>query len=356
MLRFGVFGYGMIADVHAEGLAHIEGVEVVAVCGPRHDGAREFAEKFGFGNVFTDPEELLALEEIDGVIVDTPDVFHHDLVMRSVRAGKHIFCEKPLAVTVEEAREMYEAAREANLHTVVGFSNRWNTAANNIRKLIEDDVIGEIVHVHSQSLNPALVRSPQPRFTWRTDAKRTGTGILGDLGSHHIDLAHFLVGDITEVCANMKTFTPQVFADDGTPHAHDLDDDTIVLIQFAGGAHGTLSQSRLGSVHADFPVGRRHFMINGRKGGILYENGQGRLYRPNGENEPIPGEPPTVDKGHGGQLLAGGTRQMETFVQSVREDREIKPTFTEGLKTQEVLHAVVESSNCRTWVAVERVG
>ena len=97
-------------------------------------------------------------------------------------------------------------------------------------------------------------------------------------------------------------------------------------------------------------------MINGRKGGILYENGQGRLYRPNGENEPIPGEPPTVDKGHGGQLLAGGTRQMETFVRSVREDREIKPTFTEGLKTQEVLHAVVESSNSRSWVAVERVG
>ena len=356
MLKFGVFGYGMIADVHVEGLAHIEGVEVVAVCGPREAGVREFADKFGIESVFTNPDHLLALDGLDGVLVDTPDVFHHDLVMRSARAGKHIFCEKPLAVTVEEAREMYEAAQAANLRTVVGFSNRWNTAANNIRKLIEDDVIGEVVHVHSQSLNTALVRSDKPRFTWRTDAKRTGTGILGDLGSHHIDLVHFLVGDITDVCANMKTFTPQVFDDDGTPHAHDLDDDTIVLMQIANGAHGTLGLSRLGSVHSNYPVGRRHAMINGRKGGILYENGQGWLFMPGQEGEPLPGEPPKVDKGHGGQLLAGGTRQMETFVQSVREDREILPTFTEGLKTQEVLHAVVESSKSRSWVEVRRVG
>ena len=355
MLKFGVFGYGMIADVHAEGLAHIEGVDLVAVCGPREDGAREFAGKFGIQNVYTDPAQLLEHDEIDGVLVDAPDAFHHDLVMRSVRAGKHIFCEKPLAVTVEEAREMYEAARQANLRTVVGFSNRWNMAANNIRKLIEDDVIGEVVHVHGQSLNTALVRSPKPRFTWRTDAKRTGTGILGDLGSHHIDLAHFLVGDITDVCANMKTFTPQVYGDDGSPHAHELDDDTIVLMQLANGAHGTLGLSRLGSVQSNYPVGRRHFMINGRKGGILYENGEGLLFMPGQEGEPIPGAPPTVDKGHGGQLLAGGTRQMETFVQSVREDREIKPTFVEGLKTQEVLHAVVESSQSRSWVTVRRV-
>lgn len=355
MLRIGVFGYGMIADVHAEGLAHMEGVELIAVCGPREAGAREFAEKFSIRNVYTDPARLLDHDEIDGVLVDAPDAFHHDLVMRSIAAGKHIFCEKPLAVTVEEAREMYEGARAANLRTVVGFSNRWNIAANNIRKRIDDDVIGEIVHVHGQSFNPALVRSDKPRFTWRTDAKRTGTGILGDLGSHHIDLTHFLVADITDVCASMKTFTPQVFADDGTPHAHDLDDDTTVLMQLANGAHGTLGLSRLGSVQSNYPVGRRHFIINGRKGGILYENGQGQLFLPGQEGEPIPGEPPTVDKGHGGQLLAGATRQMETFVQSVREDRAITPTFTEGLKTQEVLHAVVESSQNRSWVSVKQV-
>ncbi len=356
MLKFGVFGYGMIADVHAEGLAHIDGAELIAVCGPREAGAREFAGKFGIEHVFTDPDHLLALDEIDGVLVDSPDSFHHDLVMRSAQAGKHIFCEKPLAVNVAEARAMYEAARQADLRTVVGFSSRWSTQVNNIRKLIEDDVIGEVVHVHTQSLNTGLVRSPQPSFTWRTDAKRSGTGILGDLGSHHIDLLHFLVGDITDVCADLKTFTPQVYDDAGTPHAHELDDDTIVLMQLENGAHGTMGLSRLGSVHSNYPVGRRHVMINGRKGGILFENGVGLLFRTDGESEPIEGEAPTVDKGHGGQLLAGATRQMQTFVDSVRENREITPTFTEGLKTQEVLHAVVESSKSRSWVAVERVG
>ena len=121
MLRFGVFGYGMIADVHAEGLAHIEGVELVAVCGPRAEGAQEFADRFGIEHVYTEPDQMLAHDEIDGVLVDAPDAFHHDLVMRSASAGKHIFCEKPLAVTVEEAREMYEASRQSNLRTVVGF-------------------------------------------------------------------------------------------------------------------------------------------------------------------------------------------------------------------------------------------
>ena len=88
MLKFGVFGYGMIADVHVEGLAHIEGVEVVAVCGPREAGVRGFADKFGIENVFTNPDHLLALDELDGVLVDTPDVFHHDLVVRSARGGQ----------------------------------------------------------------------------------------------------------------------------------------------------------------------------------------------------------------------------------------------------------------------------
>ncbi len=354
-LKVGIFGYGFIAGVHAEALSHLPGVEVAAVCGPRREAASAFAEKYGIPHAFTNPDDLLNVENLAGVLVDAPDAAHYDLVMRSLRAGKHIFCEKPLARTIGEAREVYEAATRANLRTVVGFSNRWNTVARNIKQLIDHDELGEIVHIHSQSLNVALLRFPKPRFTWRTDAARTGSGILGDLGSHHIDLTHFLVGDITEVCADLKTFIPEVFDDYGNPHPHEVDDDTILLVQLANGAHGTLSQSRLGSVQSEIPVGRRHYMISGKKGGILFENGHGWLFRPTQPGEPIPGDPPTVDQGHGGQLLAGAIRQMETFVQSVREDRDIEPTFREGLKCQEVLHAAVESSQQRAWVNVPRV-
>ncbi|MBI3972149.1 MAG: Gfo/Idh/MocA family oxidoreductase [Chloroflexi bacterium] len=354
-VKLGIFGYGFIAGVHADALRHIDGVEVVAVCGPRIEAAREFARKHEIAQATTEPDELLSHDDITGVLVDSPDATHHDLVLRSLSAGKHIFCEKPLARTVDEAREMYAAAVKANRRTVVGYSNRWNTVANNIQKLIEADELGEIVHVYSQSANPSLIRSPKPRFTWRTDAARTGTGILGDLGSHHVDLTHFLLGPIAEVCANLRTVIPEVYDDQGVAHPQLVDDDVVMLIRLARGAHGTLNASRLGSVHSNFPVGRRHYLIDGRKAGVLFENGQGWLFRPDQEPEPIPGDPPKVDAGHGAALQQGAIRQMQTFIQSVREDRDVAPTFRDGLLCQEVLHAAVESSRARAWRAVERV-
>lgn len=354
-LKVGIFGYGFIAGVHADALAHVDGVEVVGVCGPRREAAEEFARKHQIDLVTTGPDELLALDGLDGVLVDSPDATHYDLVMRSVRAGKHIFCEKPLARTVGEAREMYAAARQANRRTVVGFSNRWNTVANNIKAMIDADDLGEIVHVHAQSFNASLARTERPRLTWRTDASRTGTGILGDLGAHYIDLTHFLLGPIAEVCASLMTVTPQVYDDQGVAHPHRVDDDTTLLFRLQRGAHGTMGLSRLGSVHSDFPVGRRHYLIDGKKGGILFENGTGWLFRPDGRKEAIPGDPPTVDQGHGGQLLDGAIRQMKTFVESIREDREIAPTFADGLRCQEVLDAAVASSNERCWVPVVQV-
>ena len=361
-LKLGIFGSGFIAGVHAEALAHMEGVQLVAVCGRREETTKAFAEKHGIATAVTDPDALLADDTIQGVLVDSPDAIHHDHVMRALRAGKHVFCEKPLARTVEEAREMYATARTANRRTVVGFSNRWRAMVNAIKERLDSDEIGEVVHVHAQSFNASLVRSGRPRFSWRTDATRTGSGILGDLGAHFIDLTHYLLGPITEVCADLQTVVPEVFDESGQAHPHRVDDDSIFLFKLARGGgsggrlvHGTMGLSRLGSVHADFPIGRRHFLIDGRKGGILFENDDAWLFRPDGTREPIPGDPPMSGSSHGGALLTGAMRQMETFVTAIREDRDISPTFAEGLLCQEVLHACVESSKTRSWQAVRQV-
>lgn len=360
-LKLGIFGYGFIAGVHADALAHMDGVSVDAVCGPRAEAAQAFADKFHIPRVVTDVDGLLEDDAISGVLVDTPDATHHTLVMRSIRAGKHVFCEKPLARTVGEAREMYAAARAARRRTVVGFSNRWRTMMRNVKARLEGGEIGEVVHVHAQSFNAGLVRGARPRFSWRTDAERTGTGILGDLGAHYIDLTHYLLGQITDVCADLETVVPEVFDAEGTAHPHRVDDDTIFLMRVAtaGGrgrsAHGTMGLSRLGSVQSDFPVGRRHFLIDGTKGGILLENDDAWLYRTDGSREEIPGDPPMAGSSHGGALLTGAMRQMETLVQAIREDREVVPSFLEGLQCQEVLHACVESSKTRAWVKVQMV-
>ena len=357
-MNIGIFGNGFIAGVHAEALAHVEGVKVVAVCGPREAAVRKFAEEHQIPAALTDPDALLADGSIQGVLVDTPDATHYDLVMRSLRAGKHVFCEKPLARTVEEAREMYEAARAGKRRTTVGFSNRWRTLVNSIRDRLEADEIGEVVHVHGQAFNASLVKSDKPRFTWRTDADRTGTGILGDLGAHSIDLTHYLLGPITEVCADLRTVVKEVYDESGQAHPHRVDDDSNFLFRLnrrGTDVHGTMGLSRLGSVHADFPIGRRHYLIDGRKGGILFENDDAWIYRPDGSREAIPGDPPMAGSSHGGALLQGAIKQMETFITAVREDRDIAPSFAEGLMCQEVLHACVESSRTRTWQPVAQV-
>jgi predicted dehydrogenase len=275
--------------------------------------------------------------------------------MAAARAGKHIFCEKPLARTVEEAREMYRAARDTGLRTVVGFSNRWAPVVNAIRSLLEHDEIGAITHVHGQAFNASLVRSARPRFTWRTDAARTGSGILGDLGAHYVDLTHFLLGDIAEVCADLRTVVPELYDDTGQAHSQRVDDDVTMLLTLATGAHGSLALSRLGPVDANMPVGRRLFLIDGRKGGIKLENGRAWLYRPDGTEQPIEAEEPQHAAGHAGALLAGAVRQMESFVRAIRGEPDPAPTFRDGLRCQEVLHAAVESSRRRQWQPVVRV-
>jgi predicted dehydrogenase len=367
-LGLGIFGYGFIAGVHAAALRHVDGARVAAVCGPRIDAARELARKHAIADVYSDPDQLLARDDVIGVLVDTPDVTHYDLVTRALRAGKHVFCEKPLARTVEEAREMYAAATAGRRRTVVGFSNRWYPVVAAIKAMVDNDDLGEIVHVYGQALNASLVRSARPRFTWRTNAARTGTGILGDLGAHYVDLTHHLLGPITEVCAELRTVVREVFDDQGVTHPHLVDDDALLMMRLAtpkgAPAHGTLAVSRLGSVHSDYPVGRRHYLIDGRKGGVLFENGRGWFFRPGQRGVPIAGDSPAAGTGqpgpagqpsHEDALLQGAIAQMQTFVWAIREDRDIAPTFREGLQCQEVLHAAVESSKAHAWRPVAPV-
>ena len=354
-LKLGVFGYGFIAGVHVDALHHVEGVEVAAVCGPRAAGVAAFAHARGIAQTFSDPDAMLARDDIAAVLVDTPDVTHYDLVMRAIRAGKHVFCEKPLARTAAEAREMYAAARAAHRRTLVGFSMRWNATVNQMSALVAQDELGEIVHVHGQSFNAGLIRSERPRFTWRTDAARTGTGILGDLGAHYVDLTHYLLGPIAEVCADLRTVISEVYDAEGVAHPHRVDDDTVLLLRLARGAHGALAFSRLGSVNSDYPVGRRHYLIEGRKGGLLYENGQAWRYRPGQAGEPLAETHQTSGGGHADALLGGAIAQMETFIRAIREDRDIGPTFRDGLACQEVLDAAVASSLTRAWIPVPAV-
>jgi predicted dehydrogenase len=352
-LGIGVFGYGFMATAHLEALQAIPGTRSIGVCGPRIERAREVAARFGAPLATTEPEELLSHPDLDAVIVDTPDVFHYELVMAAARHKKHVFCEKPISPDIHQAREMVAAVEAAGLRSMMGFSTRFSAVIQNVKRLLDDGTIGRVFHAHGQAFNAGLLAAP-PRWSWRTDRARSGTGIVGDLGSHLIDLNQYLIGPIVEVMASMKTFIPQLTdPQTGEQHRHEVDDDTVLLLRFAGGAHGSLALSRVGSVHMDYPIGRRHLLLDGSRGGILWENGVATLHPYKGEVTRLEGEPPLWKVDHHTFIIAWSRQVLEPWVDAIRTGGDCRPNLRDGLATQEVIESAVRSTLSGHWERVQ---
>jgi predicted dehydrogenase len=354
-LGFGVFGYGFMATAHLEALQDIPGTRAIGVCGPRLEKAQEVAARFGAALATRDPEELLRQPGLDAVIVDTPDAFHYEPVMAAVRHGKHVFCEKPISPNIEQAQEMVAAVEGAGLKSAMGFSTRFSPVIQHVKRLIDDGAIGRIFHVHAQAFNAGLL-APSPRWSWRTDKARSGVGILGDLGSHLVDLNHFLVGPTVEVMASTKTFV-ETLTDPATgeTHRHEVDDDSVLLLRFASGAHGSLALSRLGSVHMDYPIGRRHYLVDGSKGGLLWENGVATLHPYKGQTIRIEGEPPLWEVDHHTFIIRWSKQTLEPFVGAIRTGVDCRPSLRDGLMAQEVIDAATRSAESGHWESVRQV-
>jgi predicted dehydrogenase len=353
-IGLGLFGYGFIAEAHMEGLRRIPEFRVDAVCGPNRERASAFAARFGIPTVVTEPEALLRQPGVDAVLIDTPDRFHAPLTLAAAGQHKHIFCEKPLATTLDDARAMVDAVRQADVRTLMGFSNRWNPLFLRVRDLLAAGHFGTIYHVHSQNFNAGLL-GPRPAFSWRTDPARTGSGILGDLGAHAIDLIQFLLGPISEVCASLRTCrSPLYDRESGQAHPATVDDDVNLLLRLESGVEGTMSLSRLGAVYSDFPIGHRQLLIDGSDGGLAYANGEARLYRPDHSWQVLPGETAPADVSHAEFLAQGTERILRSFLEAIQTGRDVPPTLEDGLRCQAVLHAADVSSEQRCWVPVPR--
>jgi predicted dehydrogenase len=350
---FGVFGYGFMASAHLEALQGIPGTRAVAVCGPRLERAQEAAARFGAALATSDPEALLSHPEVDAVLVDTPDATHYDLVLAAARHGKHVFCEKPLAMDGRQGREMVAAVEEAGVRGMMGFSTRFSPLIQNVKRHLDEGAIGRPFHVHAQAFSSGLL-AERPRWSWRTDRARTGAGVLGDLGSHLIDLNHYLLGPVEGVMASLRTFIPQlVDPTTGARHRHEVDDDVALLLRFASGVHGSLALSRVGSVHRAYPIGRRHYLIDGSAGGLLWENGVATLFPRQGEALRLEGEPPLWEVDHHTFITGWARQNLEPFVEAIRSGQDLAPTLRDGLRAQLVIDAAVRSGATGKWEEVE---
>jgi len=329
------------------------------------DLAQTGARQFGFED-WTVGWESIFDYDIDAVDIVTPNLVHPEIAIEAARRGKHVMCEKPLAVDVANTRQMVEAVAKAGVVNMVCFNYRQTPAVAMAKKLIEEGKIGDIHHFRAVYLQDWCA-DPMSPWVWRFSAKHAGSGALGDIASHAIDYARYLVGEFDEVVALTKTFVGErPIPNSEEKGVVDVDDAVNMLIRFKNGAIGAVEASR-------FCYGRKNclaFEINGSKGSLLFdwehsndlhfyssqdpEDQQG--YRdikigpmhPHAERFwPIPGI--------GMAYSETSILQACEFITAIAEGRDAVPNFRDGLQVAEIMEAVLRSAEDGSWVKVPRV-
>ena len=271
----GLVGYGFMGKVHSNAYRQVGRFFEVdpapvmrAICGRDEAAVSEAATDLGWEDYETDYHRLVERDDIELVDISTPGSSHRDIALAALEAGKHVLCEKPLANTLDEAREMVDAARRAGTVNMVNFNYRRVPAVAFAKRLIEEGRLGEIRHWRAVYLqNIAL--DPDLPLIWRFRKEEAGSGALGDLGAHLVDLAHYLVGPISGVVGTTKTFIEErpLEGEAGEMGEVTVDDATAFLASFENGAMGTFEATRL----APGRKNRNSFEINGSKGSVVFD-------------------------------------------------------------------------------------
>lgn len=284
-IRIGLIGTGGMGKAHATAFKNVPLVfgsepgrpilEIVADIDA--EAVKKWAPEFGFARWTTDWQEIVEDPHIDLVDITTPNSLHAEMAIAAAQAGKHIYCEKPLATTSADAARIVAAVEKSGVISIVGFNYLKNPAQAFAKQLIESGELGEVT-LFRGTFDQDFLASTDVPFSWRLDRTLAGTGALGDLGSHTIAFAQFLVGDILEVCGlNATVIKERVVPASGSGYAaaaqsngarRGVENEDIMefLIRFASGAVGTIGTSRIG-------VGRKlglTYEIQGTKGSLFY--------------------------------------------------------------------------------------
>ena len=351
-------------------------VELHTICGRDSAAVQAARSQLGWQNSSTDWRELIDNPLIDIIDINTPNDCHCEIAVAAAQNGKHVLCEKPLAMTVKQAQAMLHAAQKSKIVHMVCHNYRRIPAIALAKKMITEGALGNIYHYHARYAQDWLV-DPDYALNWRLDKKTSGSGALGDINAHIIDLARYLVGEFTKVTGTMHTFIPErpMESNVKTPGIMPkvqrkmgkvtVDDTAVFLGMFENGALANLEATRMA-------LGRKNHIsieINGSKGSLAFDfEDMNRLKFYNGTDaadrqgfrdilvtqqngtHPYVGQwwPP-------GHILGYEHTFVHTaadFVNACIDRKAIQPTFEDGLKNQMVLAAVEESTKSGKWVKV----
>ncbi|MEZ5318800.1 MAG: Gfo/Idh/MocA family oxidoreductase [Vicinamibacterales bacterium] len=334
------------------------------LCGRTRSKVQAAARELGWEDAATDWEAVVARDDIDIVDISTPGHLHAPIAMAAARAGKVVFCEKPLANSVDEARRMLAAVRKARVVHMVCHNYRRVPAVMLAARLIADGQIGDVRHFRGTYLQD-WITDPALPLLWRFDRKQAGSGALGDIGAHVIDLARFLVGEIAEVAGDLRTFIRErpLPGRSGRKGRVTVDDAATALVRFAGGAMGTIEATRLAPGRKNF----NRFEINGSRGSLAFD-----LERMNeldlyleSDRKGLRGFRTILvtEAGHPyikawwppGHIIGYEhtfTHTVYDLLEAVADDRVPEPSFVDGLRNQLVMDAIERAARTRRWVNV----
>lgn len=373
----GMLGYAFMGKAHTNAFKTLPYMmypppaipRLVAISGRDEEAVAEAARRYGYEKYYTDWHKLVEDPEVQVLDNGGPNNIHAEPCILAAELGKHVLCEKPLARTAEEARRMLEAVKKAGVKHMTAFNYRFVPAIRQIRNLIDSGALGRIYHFRAVYLQEWIMPHYNAPKWWRMDRELSGSGAIGDLGAHIIDLAHYLVGDIKNLSAFTRTFIEEREAPGGEATARvDVDDAFVAAVEFANGAIGTLESTR-------FAAGRKNFNcleINAEKGSLRFN-----LERMNELQVFWVEDQPRETQGFHDVMVTEGyhpwisnwwphghiigwehtfIHEITHFLNAIACDEEVGPhgaTFEDGYRAAVICDAIVESQNTGRVVSIK---
>lgn len=371
----GMLGYAFMGKAHSHAFKTIPYMvypppaipKMIGIAGRNAEAVAAAARRYGYERWYTDWRELLKDERIQLFDNGGPNDVHAEASIAAAQAGKHVLCEKPLARTAEEAKTMLDAVQQAGVKHMVAHNYRYVPAIRQAYDLIRSGALGQIYHFRAMYLQEWVMPHYNLGMIWRLRKAQAGSGALGDLGSHIIDLGRFLVGEMKTVSSLTRTFISQR-PDGGKMGTVDVDDAFVATVEFENGAIGTLEASR-------FAAGRKNhnvLEINGEKGSIHFN-----LERLNELEVFWVAEAPKETQGFHNVLVSESyhpfwkywwpqghmigwehtfVHEISHFLDCIVNDKDVAPygaTFEDGYRNAVICDAILESAQSRRHVDLQ---
>ncbi|OFR89548.1 dehydrogenase [Micrococcus sp. HMSC067E09] len=383
-LKIAIIGAGFMAKAHSMAYATMPMFFWPAPARPvrellidvNEESAADAAARYGWNRSGTDWREAVEDPNIDVIDIATPNHLHAEIAIAALQAGKHVISEKPLARGAEEAKAVYEAAQASDRTTMVAFNYRRTPAITYAKKLIDEGRIGKILNFRGTYLQDWSA-SPDSPLSWRFRKDVAGSGALGDIGTHVVDIARYLVGEVSAVSAQARTWITERPVPSGTvdklgaggdakapKDTVDVDDEVMTMLRFDNDAIGSIEATRNGWGRNNFLT----FEIHGTEGSIAFDyEKRDQLQVVFASDDPAERGFRTIYTGpahpHGDALWPipalgigyGETKIIEThdLFHAIVNGTPASPNFADGYQIEKIADAILESSNSGQWVTVD---